>query len=467
MLSVPDHSEKIERSIKPWDWFISCDCGPRPYDPTDQNHAQGDRAFTHPSLCHIYHVRLVSRDWNAGASRILRRYCWWPIDLDSSDNLKRALGLWGQRPGHMSASSSNSALIRNLNITLISHVRPSIREYYVDDAMNKGEDPLSIYCDCREEDAKGSLLRVPDVSDTSAANGMFRELIVNLTAVEAFSVAFPRAPSCHHGDIVYEAKSYDTDQLIAALDTIIFALRSPAFRYLTDLRLALPDIRDIGNVAAAIPPQVKQHLKHLYIEIVDQTGPSGSVENSNLQAQYPNRDHQDEVWQFIASCNNLESLGLHCTHYLRLDRLFWQPGPNTKGLRSLYLNRVHANISTLANLLTKRPNKADPPVVRRVDLQRVKIYEDGGDWSTLFNLLAKCPELDFLSVCNVGYCALHPHFFFIPMPFDFKTNIWSDNEADQSSFMAVLEKLANRVGGLSHYPVDLGALNHDALMIAV
>lgn len=197
----------------------------------------------------------------------------------------------------------------------------------------EGKDLLSIYSDKIVGNVEG-LER--DDPARREENRLLRNLIDNLSNVETFSVTFDGAESRYKGHLCM-ADCYDVVSFGIVMDTILHGLGSQAFQHLTDLRLALPGTHDIGKLAAGIPDNVKQQLKHLYLEVVDESGPGGSLGlsffdgPSNLQAQYPNQDYQDEVWAFIASCNNLESLGLHCTHCLSLERLNWKPGPNFRG----------------------------------------------------------------------------------------------------------------------------------------
>lgn len=56
---------------------------------------------------------------------------------------------------------------------------------------------------------------------------------------------------------------------------------------------------------------------------------------NNRQVQYPNQQHQDETFDFITSCRNLESLEIKATQFLNLDML----GDKSANLKVLSLAR--------------------------------------------------------------------------------------------------------------------------------
>ncbi|KAI3333251.1 hypothetical protein F4824DRAFT_513402 [Ustulina deusta] len=467
---VPLYQEGTTRTSQ-WDQFISCDYSPVSGIFVEEEEGQDERSqdemsedgisqdeigqcFTYPWLQHLYSMRLVSRSWNASASRVLRRYWWWPVDLKTTATLERAIQLCAGIPATLNDISTKN-LFNRLIIPRISHVRSIEREYFVDQARREGKDLLSIYSDKIVGNVEG-LERDDPVRREE--NRLLRNLIDNLSNVETFSVTFDGAESRYKGHLCM-ADCYDVVSFGIVMDTILHGLGSQAFQHLTDLRLALPGTHDIGKLAAGIPDNVKQQLKHLYLEVVDESGPGGSLGlsffdgPSNLQAQYPNQDYQDEVWAFIASCNNLESLGLHCTHCLSLERLNWKPGPNFRGLRALYLNRVYASASTLINLLAARDSEVGQPAARRVEFLGVDIVADGGDWGTVFSWLGtNCPELDFFHVYGIGYLEGHESF---AERLDDSCVIWSESGTDGGLLAAIMTDLIIKAGGDSEYPLEI------------
>ncbi|KAI0429730.1 hypothetical protein F5Y09DRAFT_356638 [Xylaria sp. FL1042] len=481
---------KNYKPTREWDRFISCEYN-APHrsnlqeDPRDN---PWDTCFTYPSLRFLYSLRLVSRSWNASASRIMRRYKWFCVDIHEMASLERALQLYSRCPNYVDNISTQN-LFNRFTIPLTSLCRLFHRQYDIDRARHEGKDLLGIYTD----DPMSTLYPFQR-EILKYENELLVKLMDNLTDVRALSVIFPRAqsrspPSYDPDGGVYSAQCYKVDWFDIAMDNILFVLRSHAFQHLVDLRLALPGTHDIGRLAAAISDNVKSQLKHLYLEVVDETGPGGSFEHfnekdaegtrhpredgtltsvgdspyppSNLQAQYPNRTHQNQVWEFITSCNNLESLGFHCTHYLSLERLNWKPGSNSRGLRDLYLNRVYAKTSTLINLLSARHCETEKSVARRVQFAEVKIYESGEDWSVVFDWLTdNCPRLEFFDARHIGYVRRHKHFLPIGDSswglgvYDNK-KILSKNSTDIESIKALIQKLVEEAGGAFRYSADL------------
>lgn len=322
----------------------------------------------------------------------------------------------------------------------------------------------------------------PMPADKSTEYQLLRKLINNLSRVGAFGVSFPAAKSAWIDGDDTPVECYDLVSLDMAMDTIIYGLRSPAFQHLVDLRLTVPGTYDVGRLAASLSNDVKQQLKHLFLKIVDSSGPGGNIDYteeqlfdgyygyaledgtlttfqdsnfapSNLQIRHPNREHQDEVWRFIESCGNLESLALLCTHFLSLDRLKWKPGPRSKGLRALYLDRVYVNSSTITDLLAARASDAKHPAIRRLHLGSVKIYADGGNWKPVFDWLVDfCPEFEFFYVHNLTYFSTHPRFSNDFHPDNTFSGISTEEYEDNESLVAILEKLEAKAASRSADP---------------
>ncbi|KAF4421485.1 hypothetical protein CFRS1_v011470 [Colletotrichum fructicola] len=142
----------------------------------------------------------------------------------------------------------------------------------------------------------------------------------------------------------------------------------------------------------------RNQLRKLRLVIVDETGPGGSdwqmisdgddyndgdftdiagtgYAPSNIQVDYPNREHQDALWAFVGSCQRLESLAIIASHYLELDRLRWIPQPGYRGLVDLVLHRIWTNVQSILKLLTVAPVNETKltPVARRVSLEDIKV----------------------------------------------------------------------------------------------
>ncbi|GKT59402.1 hypothetical protein ColTof4_10624 [Colletotrichum tofieldiae] len=308
---------------------------------------------------------------------------------------------------------------------------------------------------------------------------LLRHLFDKLTSIERFSVVFPSAES--YGDLI--AQCYDIQGVDEVIATLQYGLRSSAFCHLVDLSLAVPSTWHVGQLGSALSQDVKDHLSHLRLVIVDETGPSGSVEYirfeegnydgdldailtsghapSNLQVAYPNKDYQDELWRFVASCPNLESLAIEATHYLQLDLLEWNPTSDSRGLRNISLRRVWANVSSICRLLSASSESLMPGAIQRVALDDVKIYEDGGNWEEVFDhLLARCPDLQIFCVTQLSYFTGHPRYECNNRPWENYSSIWTeyDDESnnDRKSLYMIDKKMIQRAGSSRYnYPVRL------------
>ncbi|KAI1349069.1 hypothetical protein F5Y01DRAFT_317115 [Xylaria sp. FL0043] len=283
----------------------------------------------------------------------------------------------------------------------------------------------------------------------AAEDKMLLKLVNRLTNVQTFSANLKAARPYRRND--YGPDTHNISFFNQAMDTILLGLRSQAFENLVDLRLALISMHDAWKLATGVPDNVKQQLKHLYLEAI-KTFTSGPW-NPNAPLS--------EIWSFVESCNNLESLGLQCDFWLDLNRLNWKLGPNSKGLRSLYLHRACVTASSLISLLAARHNDTEKPVARRV--QFVEVCIDKGDWSTVFDwLMDDCPRLEFFDAHEIGYTRFHPNAYLrwgLPSNMRADRKIWSRHSLDISSIKAVMHKLAEKAGGESRYPADLKALS--------
>ncbi|KAI0972251.1 hypothetical protein F4678DRAFT_478737 [Xylaria arbuscula] len=433
-----------------WDQFISSKLDPPPDGVSaKRKEGRGPNPWNqYPLLWRLYGLRLVSRGWNKSASRLLSRYGWWRLDFDEWSNIAKFFDLCA--PSNVNQTSTQN-LFNRLYVSTITQVLPL---------------------------PNGLLSCI----DRSWAYKLLPKVIDNLTNIQAFSISFPgyRATWSFNSDDVLGYVldyDYDIDLFDVVMDTILTSLRSPAFQHLTDLRLTLPGAHDVRTLAMVIPQNVRHQLKHLYIELVDRTGPGciewfeglndrfqqGPPESapppSILQYRYPNRDHQDHMWSFIASCINLESLGVSCSHYFELHKLKWEPGPESRGLRALYLNRVYANVSVLRDLLSAGHSKRETSSARRVEFVNVRIWEDEELWSTVLEwMLWNCPDLEFLNIYNCGYTAQHKHHGEsgrVRTGARDPDGIQSTSSEDIASAEDILREVIGKAGGLRLYPLDI------------
>ncbi|KAI0811558.1 hypothetical protein GGR55DRAFT_695137 [Xylaria sp. FL0064] len=319
---------------------------------------------------------------------------------------------------------------------------------------------LSIHRDEEDSDNLEQMITVEDK--------LLSKLVNSLANVETFSVNFRTAGSYPMG---FGPNCPKISFFNLSMDTLLLGLRSQAFESLVDLLLTPISTHDFWKLATGMPCNVKQQLKHLYIEPIQKVvsgfhptrAEHSSVPSSNPPVRNPDKYPEDKFWEFIESCNNLESLAIQSDFWTCLDRLSWKPRPNSKGLRSVYLHRASTNISTLINLLGARHGEIEKPVVRRIQFAWVFIIEDGGDWSTLFNwLMDECPRLEFFDAHNIDYETRHENAHRLAGTSPYvrgDQKIWSSHSADISSIRTLMHKLAEKAGGESRYPANLKVLS--------
>lgn len=196
-------------------------------------------------------------------------------------------------------------------------------------------------------------------------------------------------------------------------------------QHLTYLRLSLPCAYDFAHIASHVPDAVASRLRHLYLEIIDGTGPGGDLAYtraahgdedsddegdgeylpSNLQAQFPNDESFPGMCALISQCTNLDSLGLVGTQCIDLANLTWRP--SNGGLQNIYLSRVTCTSDTLLSLLspTGEPDSSDAPPtpIEAFHIQDVRLWS--GTWTSVFKRLLTAPKLVRFHVYNLVYHA--------------------------------------------------------------
>jgi hypothetical protein len=308
------------------------------------------------------------------------------------------------------------------------------------------------------------------VNDRSAKLAQLRRLFETLSHVEHFALTFPSAESFHRsydGIQASEAKCYDMKDVDSILVTVQAGLRSPALQSLVDLRLSVPCTRDIGVLVNGMSSKARNQLRHLSLQIKDATGPSGDEDYSrteednddglledafesgfcpsNVQVAYPNRKHQDEIWNFVGSCSNLESLSLEFTHYLDLGRLRWLKSETSPGLRVLRLSRMYTNVASVVELLSPHPQVGRQSVLRRLFLSDLKAQTEGGNWITLVRHLGdNCPDLEFCTLTQLTYFTNHPRFQRNNRIWENVRSVWTEDKEEEKAIEDLLETLTEK-----------------------
>jgi hypothetical protein len=238
--------------------------------------------------------------------------------------------------------------------------------------------------------------------------------------------------------------------------------RTSHLPFLTHLRLTLPCVYDFAHLASCMPDTVVLRLRHMYLEVVDGTGPggdrmycrawqgdgdpSGGDEDflfSNLQRKYPNIDHMQGMCGLVNRCKNLESLGLVGTQRIDLTGLDWRP-TNGVGLKNIQMSRVVATAEQLLRLCSSGQEDGACHV-EAFDVDEVELM--GGTWESIFALLLTSSTLVFFYVYNLRY-SLHgssAHLrTYCHRPWENVTEIWSEGRQDFKRLRDVIRAVESR-----------------------
>ncbi|KXJ87389.1 hypothetical protein Micbo1qcDRAFT_208396 [Microdochium bolleyi] len=344
-------------------------------------------------------------------------------------------------------------------------------------------------------------------------------------AKTTLTVKFPAATSWFDTYDEHSAGCYD----LSAVDSMLEIMRQELFSpptpqvgnggnlicaNLVELRLELPSTRSFGrllpqsyahdetNNSQRAPPVAAlfPNLRSLFVAITDATGPGGCASYvgdeygyndmdlaaldgdntdpywsgyppSNLQLREPNRDHQRDMWRFVASCRTLESLCVTATHHLRLDDLwevikveretiyggdqghFRRDGDRGRvardwtktGLEILGLHRIDTSVEALVSMFKpEQHSSVDRSPLRRLNLSRVKILDSprpDDSWADVFKALlpATCPDLEFVGIDYLSYWSSHRSFDRAGRVSEDVATIWTGDEADKHAMRALVQ----------------------------
>ncbi|KAF7557779.1 hypothetical protein G7Z17_g503 [Cylindrodendrum hubeiense] len=422
----------------------------------------------------LLNLRLVCRDWHQTATVLLRQHCWWPLKFDYVPSLERALDL-------CLASDTRCSGIAKLDLTDIWDVLTA-RRAWEGQWLPDTENPHPKFTD-RPQYKNGFLPREDGRQlqmhyDKTTEHRIMRGLFDNLGRIHGLSLAFPGA--------AYEeypqpwAECYDSIALDEVAATVQYGLASAAFEHLVQLRLQIPCTRDMHRFTHTMLSEARGRLRHFDVCIVDETDDAGNsrIENtadwgddvadgmaspgsipaSNLQSEFPNRAHQTHLWDFVASCANLESLSITATHYLDLDQLNWPRPSQSRGLRALSLDRVWTSIPSIIALLRPNLDAKGPAQLRFLYLQDVKVYAGGGNWSDLFAYLGSdCPDLALCVVKQLTYFSAHPNYESIPRIWEDYREVWSLRDEDVDKLRDLTRQLVRKAGGRGMYSDSMEA----------
>ncbi|KAE8445438.1 hypothetical protein EG329_013451 [Mollisiaceae sp. DMI_Dod_QoI] len=242
------------------------------------------------------------------------------------------------------------------------------------------------------------------------------------------------------------------------MEQLSHTLSTDSFSCLTGLQLSLPCTHDFLVLGKALPESLLLRIKRLFLAVMDATGPGGSRQYtrwtdahgdgdtryplSNLQQRYPNREYTYAMFDIAARCQNLEILGLECSHRLDCDLL----SLSTSKLSSLYLQRMTASVSKLIELLS-------PSTLSRLWIEGIELTS--GTWAEVFIHLQNCEKLEYLNPSNCSYArggsSIHLRAWNGRLWED-TTNLWSIHAPDESTLVNLVERLTEKAGGRENYP---------------
>ncbi|VUC29183.1 unnamed protein product [Clonostachys rosea] len=400
-------------------------------------------AFDVEAVCN---ARLVSLAWYHSATKLLQKHNAWRLDLDSEHSLAKVTQLCINEVGAGRLLPTRD-IVRRLRIPPTrTSMAPKRIEYDEVDGRPTEEELLQWPKDSAVAYRRFRLACITDVNGEEARErsmamkevySTLRRFFKSPVHVESFEMALPEASVIHRHQC---AESHIFDIIRGLSQQVEYGFQTEAFAYLQDLRIFVPGTYNIKDYLFGMSQTARDRLKNLFIGITDATGAAGCLEYKNpyrhgrgdldgtdhdsqwtapfnppsrLQLYRPNRRYQDNLWEFVSSCNNLVSLGVMATHYLDLRNVKWENASGLNDLSELYLSRVYVDMeSILRLLLPKNWDGTAPATVQNLTLEEVKIHQDGGTWCQVTDFLwENCTNLKHLSLSRLSYFYDHARFW--------------------------------------------------------
>lgn len=214
-----------------------------------------------------------------------------------------------------------------------------------------------------------------------------------------------RGPSFSFGEKPDPPFSQDLMKLLT--NTVVEALRSVPLSELRELTLAFPITYEFNrflggqHTASQIPiDNVMRRLRHLRVEICDNTGLGGQLYHSAplsaAKYAFPNATHASQLFRFIELAENLDSLHLLSTDILNLSGLGGLNFSHKLRLRDLYFSNVSISSENLLYLIEQCKHS-----ICRIEFYRVEL--NSGTWQDILIMLSRLPSLQYFYICSSGY----------------------------------------------------------------
>lgn len=296
------------------------------------------------------------------------------------------------------------------------------------------------------------------------------KMVENLSKLQFLDMAIgsPWESTCERygwvGEILpASAPQADIELISSFANKVASCLSLPAMENLTTLRLALPSTYNFIEVGRGVPDSVWKRLKLLFLDVMDATGPgrskqyltydrNGGHPPSNLQERYPNAEHAHGVFDIVAKCTNLDTLGIWGSHILDANLLEWRPA--SKGLKSLYLKRIKISAPNLIRLLS--PSRGLP--LSQSHLAKVWLADvdlTSGTWSDIFSHLTICPLQWYLNPSDLSYTPDGESArlrYENSRPYEDRSVLWSLHPLDEATLKRLIRKRVKEAGGRDFYP---------------
>ncbi|CAG9983975.1 unnamed protein product [Clonostachys byssicola] len=395
-------------------------------------------------------LRLISREWNQWVTAMMQEHFTWKVDIGSADSLRKAL-ICLPEPNEGCAQGNGLLPTREIVRRLVVNPGKETRDISVGDQPKKW-----------------------NIKD------LLLQLFRRLGHVEDFALHFPRG------------NSNDPDVANSIVEAVAHCFQQTnSSSRITSLQLKVPSTYHAAQAFQAILPDKPAKIRNLLVEILDSSGKSGSrdyleksymededidgtaeesgddepaldynssFDRSPLQRIYPNRRHQQELWECITECKHLQALSIQGTHYLNLRRLHWPAAPNFTDLRVLHLGRLYSGVTPIQKLI-KREGR--PASLQKLIIDDVKMPLDEGIWGAVLQfLLDECPNLELLFVYNLSYFQDVGRWAGLSSPED-GTVIDSSERDDEEPLKELIHMFADKFGSSDTWPYWLREMCQD------
>lgn len=186
-------------------------------------------------------------------------------------------------------------------------------------------------------------------------------------------------------------------------NTAVKALKSVSLPALRELSLSLPVTYEFGQffpsgISGTPIEIVVRRLRHLSLQVCDNTGPSGGVRSENIplsavKSKFPNPTFASQFFKFVELATNLKSLHIIGTDILNIDGVSFR---HMNDLAYLYLSNVAISSENLLSLVENCKNSMIGLAFSQVEL-------NSGKWQDILIPVSRLPSLSLCRLIGCGY----------------------------------------------------------------